>query len=232
MTEIAERAATTAMESDRSYLVRGLAGAVAWAAVPFVLNEQAAAGISGLAPHSAYKALTAAAHQRQRALMLEAEGQSATDAWLAMAQEGALGVAEVASTVSSLSKLKGLVPALRRAPRFIPRPTLTHRGIVWGRQGSACAGCGVEMTRHRGPHQMHLDHPEPYSKHGPIHPLQAVGLCATCNLEKADMELIEWLGMLDDALTWEDAVAEAAAVEEAMAVEEMMAEEAVRKRRR
>jgi RHS repeat-associated protein len=90
---------------------------------------------------------------------------------------------------------------LRDDDRWLVPLTDKHRGIVYGRQGGLCAapGCGVMMTRTWGPHMMHMDHPNPFSRYGAIDPLDAQGLCATCNIEKGSMEFEDWVWMMLDA---------------------------------
>ncbi len=76
--------------------------------------------------------------------------------------------------------------------RWLKTPTLAMRGKVFQRQKGQCIYCGIEMTRKAGPRQMHLDHPNPFDKHGPIHPLKSVGACRTCNLDKGNRYLDEF----------------------------------------
>jgi hypothetical protein len=72
------------------------------------------------------------------------------------------------------------------------------QGAIFKRQGGDCNGCGIEMTKEAGPRQMHLDHPDNFSEHGPIDPLKAQGLCRTCNLLKGSMDLKEWVQFVRD----------------------------------
>jgi RHS repeat-associated protein len=77
-------------------------------------------------------------------------------------------------------------------PRWTRQPTLADRGEVYGRQHGRCWGCGEHMTRKKGPRQMQLDHPNDFSTHGKIDPLDSIGLCATCNKTKSNVPLSWW----------------------------------------
>jgi hypothetical protein len=83
-----------------------------------------------------------------------------------------------------------------KEPRWTRTPTPGDRGNTYDAQGGFCAGCGKKMTTTLGPMQIQLDHPDPFSKYGPIDPAHAQGLCPTCNLEKSDMDWEDWLDMI------------------------------------
>jgi len=83
-------------------------------------------------------------------------------------------------------------------PRWTRSKTVKDQGAIFKRQGGDCNGCGIEMTKEAGPRQMHLDHPDNFSEHGPIDPLKAQGLCRTCNLLKGSMDLKEWVQFVRD----------------------------------
>jgi hypothetical protein len=97
-----------------------------------------------------------------------------------------------ALTAGAIKRAAAALSAIASGPRFVPSVTVEYQGAVYAGYGGACAACGIRMTRTPGPRQMNLDHPNHFAEHGPIHPLKAVPLCRTCNLDKGSMPLLEW----------------------------------------
>ena len=120
------------------------------------------------------------------------------EASLALTVIDGIQAAAAGNGTAVVGALAGIV-----AHRWLREPTVADKAEAWRRVGGTCPDCGVILTDKPGPNQMNLDHPEPFSTHGPIDPSEAVARCRTCNLEKTNMSLSDWVEYVKHGIwTW------------------------------